>query len=831
MTEAQKNPPSKADYLDYLKLDTPPFARLDETAEVFHAEQYAFLVSSLANASNETGHLVLLRGVDGCGKTTLLNHFLSGLDEESYFVSIDESCRDALQFHCLFLEQIGFRDIEGKLEELQGIAQKFLVHRAAAGDALLLVIDNAHKIHPAVLEQVRALASITHEDRPVISIVLAGNSKLESIVNSPAMTELSFPVRVDFHIRAFTEQETADYIRHRLMLAGIDGTISFAPKALALIHRFTGGIPRTINRVSTLLLETASEHKTHTVSDAFVRTVAKKEQLPANVFPLGNYGRRKSDVECAAPAGERDDGEYIRHRESPTVYSEEEAAVLLAKIADACQTIESQSLEIEQLQEKLTTQTRESESLAMNSELEAAQLLEKIAELAGEVQSLEVDKAEDRKTIQSQHLEIDKLQESLAAESQESETLAASLEADAARLQEKISDLTAQVEGLQADNAEATQAISAQNLEIEELQESLAAQSHESESLAASLEADATRLQEKISELSAQVESLEVEKAEDRKTIQSQHLEIDKLQESLAAESQGTETLTASLEADAARLQEKIAELSAQVESLEADNAEATRAISAQNLEIEELQESLNRSAKDAKSIAASLSKQEREAASARTKATRTEKRLDRLKESKSKLQQTATKLRADLREAKQKATRLKNVEKRLEKSNEEKRELVEKLKELETLRHEIVDREETIAELMNTLESITTSNTGNGDQKGDGESGTDQKNGRIAALEVSKRGKVRQVLGIGRGRSRVMVGRSEDSDLRIQSKFVSRHHALIFADESGCRIEDLNSSNGTIVNGRKASRRKLRLDDEIIIGDFHIRPLPDDEH
>jgi chromosome segregation ATPase len=103
-------------------------------------------------------------------------------------------------------------------------------------------------------------------------------------------------------------------------------------------------------------------------------------------------------------------------------------------------------------------------------------------------------------------------------------------------------------------------------------------------------------------------------------------------------------------------------------------------------------------------------------------------------------------------------------------------------------------------------------------------DSTAEQSAGIITALEVVKDGKIEQVMEIAEGQSRIMIGRSEDSELRLNSKFVSGHHALIFCTEQGLYIEDLNSSNGTIVNSRTVTRCDLKASDIITIGDFQIR-------
>jgi chromosome segregation ATPase len=70
----------------------------------------------------------------------------------------------------------------------------------------------------------------------------------------------------------------------------------------------------------------------------------------------------------------------------------------------------------------------------------------------------------------------------------------------------------------------------------------------------------------------------------------------------------------------------------------------------------------------------------------------------------------------------------------------------------------------------------------------------------------------------------RTRIGRSQTCELRIDSTSVSRHHALIMAGPLEVIIEDLNSTNGVIVNGRKVSRQVLRDGDAVTIGEVQFR-------
>jgi len=67
-------------------------------------------------------------------------------------------------------------------------------------------------------------------------------------------------------------------------------------------------------------------------------------------------------------------------------------------------------------------------------------------------------------------------------------------------------------------------------------------------------------------------------------------------------------------------------------------------------------------------------------------------------------------------------------------------------------------------------------------------------------------------------------VGRTPDNDLQIDAKYISRHHAVILAAPAHTIIEDLNSTNGVLVNGRRISRQILKDGDQVSIGRTEYR-------
>lgn len=70
----------------------------------------------------------------------------------------------------------------------------------------------------------------------------------------------------------------------------------------------------------------------------------------------------------------------------------------------------------------------------------------------------------------------------------------------------------------------------------------------------------------------------------------------------------------------------------------------------------------------------------------------------------------------------------------------------------------------------------------------------------------------------------RLLIGRSEHNDISIDSKFVSRHHALLARSGAATFLMDLNSTNGTLVNSRRVSNYVLVHDDVISLGHYRIK-------
>ena len=81
------------------------------------------------------------------------------------------------------------------------------------------------------------------------------------------------------------------------------------------------------------------------------------------------------------------------------------------------------------------------------------------------------------------------------------------------------------------------------------------------------------------------------------------------------------------------------------------------------------------------------------------------------------------------------------------------------------------------------------------------------------------------QVFVVGSG---LAIGRAEDNEIRIDDSFASGRHARVFAHDGLAYVEDMRSTNGTYLNGRRVEGQEvLNADDQIRIGDTEFRYEP----
>ncbi len=508
MERSLEQPVVDPTYLEFFGLTQSPFARLPDPGQLFHSEQYSLLTEHLANAATNTDSLVVIFGADGSGKSTLINRFVTTIGDQISCVVVDETCHGEEQFYSAFLTQIGFEEITGTATELRNITKEFLVCRGIANDHVLIIIDNAHLADPRMLEQLRWLCEIKIKDRRVLSVVLVGNADIVRVVDAPAMRKTRFRSHVVFGIRNYSEEETANYVWHRLRLAGGTDAVKLPNEASSLIHRYSGGVPHLINRLCDDMLVEANSLESRVISEKIVRIVADKQQLLPHVVPFHGKGRRKSDPDFkhvrVVPKTAGVDSENLQQQ---IARLSEQLGDLRADKARALQDIDARNDDITALRDEIVQQ-----NLALSNNATALEGSENRSEkLASDLEK--VTRARD--AAQKELAKTKATVEELNQLNRELQSTADNVQADL----EVADERAVEIEVLEKRAADLKDELEGKTGEVDSLRDELASRNEILADLEMRLERSQSACelaQQRIAALKSPLELEEIEKASDK---------------------------------------------------------------------------------------------------------------------------------------------------------------------------------------------------------------------------------------------------------------------------------------------------------------------------
>ena len=247
-------------YKAFFKLTGTPFTRGLPPAHLLTTPAMAEVGARLDYAARERRFMVLT-GAVGAGKSTALRAFLLRLPVTTYTpLYVTDSSLTPRNFYHEVLWQLGQtpRFYRG---DARRQLHRALQERDDAGKQPVIVIDEAHLLGRAMLEEIRFLLNFDMDSRAPLALVLAGQPELRTTLKLECFAAIAQRIHLRAHLAALTPDESARYIQHHLEQAGAVGAL-FTEPALRIIHAFTGGLPRQLNNVcAACLLYACGQHR------------------------------------------------------------------------------------------------------------------------------------------------------------------------------------------------------------------------------------------------------------------------------------------------------------------------------------------------------------------------------------------------------------------------------------------------------------------------------------------------------------------------------------------------------------------------------------------
>jgi general secretion pathway protein A len=287
----------------FFNLTENPFSMSPDPRFLMATPLHREAIAGLIYGVTERKGFMVLTGEAGTGKTTVLRAVADSLPETvqfSYVLNPAMSPRELLE-HILL--DLGVDDVpESKARRMFKLGEMFSA-RHGEGKISALIVDEAHKLTPEVLEEIRLLTNFETNTEKMLQIVLVGQPELGELLQLPDLRQLKQRVALRFRVTPLPPEEVPHYIEHRWTRAGANDAPPFPIETLELVKQHSQGIPRLINAICENALLAAYAEGSRTVDPDHVEAVAENlDMVDADDEP--ETGELKAMEATASATGE-----------------------------------------------------------------------------------------------------------------------------------------------------------------------------------------------------------------------------------------------------------------------------------------------------------------------------------------------------------------------------------------------------------------------------------------------------------------------------------------------------------------------------------------------
>jgi type II secretory pathway predicted ATPase ExeA len=285
-------------YKSFYGLKENPFNVNPDPRFLYLTKQIEEALTGLMYGIQTRKGFITLTGEVGTGKTTLVNRLLDWLHHrQTRTAFLFNSRMNSSQLFDFILAEFDIPcESKSKSQQLLKL-NHWLLERYRAGETVVLIVDEAQNLTFPVLEEIRLLTNLETSTEKLLQIVLSGQPELEEKLRLPQLRQLRQRIMLRCHTSPLTSEQTYEYIRERLRIAGADGTPVFSEKAMEAVHLYSMGIPRVVNLLCEHSLVNAFVDQQRPIGPKIVEDVAREFQLDEvePIAPAGG-GNNSSDV-------------------------------------------------------------------------------------------------------------------------------------------------------------------------------------------------------------------------------------------------------------------------------------------------------------------------------------------------------------------------------------------------------------------------------------------------------------------------------------------------------------------------------------------------------
>ncbi|MGH9267931.1 MAG: ExeA family protein [Acidimicrobiales bacterium] len=263
----------RAPWVAHFGLSRAPFSKSIAAADLYTRAAHAEAVARIGHCIAESALGVIVGDV-GVGKTVAVRAAVAGLDPTRHtVVYVANPAFGTRGLYVTIVRALGAEPRFHKAEVMAQAASLLAAEEAERHRRVLIVVDEAHLLSPAQLEELRLLTNAEMDSASPFAGILVGQPTLARQLRMGIFAALDQRIATRFAIKAMDLVESATYLRHHLALAGRDDAL-FADDAIARLHRASNGLPRALNNAAVAALIAAASAGLDLVDDACAKKAA-----------------------------------------------------------------------------------------------------------------------------------------------------------------------------------------------------------------------------------------------------------------------------------------------------------------------------------------------------------------------------------------------------------------------------------------------------------------------------------------------------------------------------------------------------------------------------
>ena len=264
-------------YFAFFGVERCPFAVSPDPDCLYAPAQYRDALSGLSYGILNRKGFLMLTGDAGTGKTTLCARVTSRVpSERMQATTISNPTVPPEEFLELLLWGFGHQEIpHAKVSKLIHL-NCFLKSCWEQGKVAALIIDEAHLMPVATLEEVRMLGNLCQDGIPLLQIVFSGQNQLIDLFNRDDLRQLKQRIAVRVSLEALSQGQIGEYMQFRWRRAGASRPCPFTAEATACVATLSQGVPRVVNTLCDNALLFAFAEESLIVTAEHVRAAAKE---------------------------------------------------------------------------------------------------------------------------------------------------------------------------------------------------------------------------------------------------------------------------------------------------------------------------------------------------------------------------------------------------------------------------------------------------------------------------------------------------------------------------------------------------------------------------